>query len=536
MLPKYLFFLGAVLSLTLIFHPTVGWGDDTTEGWSPVSQDALERIGAVIENWDTVAGLVEYGGWLRRRSVGRSVSYPSIDSAYRREALRGIPEIQRRRIQDIVEEILILNEDQIPNDERIFWEEMHGLLGQSDPNPDDADTNSDEIVDSIESAGAWGDPHIITGDGLLYDFQLAGEFVAVTDTSHKTDIIQLRLQPVNDYASVVTAVAINIQGDILAWYTRPTARFTLNGKDFVPPIHQTLAQGGQLYTQASQTLLIWPEGQRAIIQASGSYLNVRFQTTDKKTKALSGLWGNFNGNPKDDFISRLGESLPAPTVPPDFSQTSLRKFAESWRISPYTSLFQYFNGESSANFVINDFPKRYFLAQHMDTATRHKAEQICSQAGITQAVLLQTCTLDVGLTDNPEFAQSTLMLLTGFNKLAANLTTASLPTTPDSADIEVCAQLRTCKDCNKNAECGFCDSSQQCIPSRLHQRCEGKSEGWRDSLASCQLCEYQDCKSCVDDAYCGWNSLQQHCVNLDLPIVRANAPAILRYRTQCETP
>ena len=83
-----------------------------------------------------------------------------------------------------------------------------------------------------ESCGSTnGDPHLTTFDGLYYDFQAAGEFIAAKSPSGSFEI-QVRQEPFfgSTDISVNTAVAFNISGNRFGVYVGPSGITTrLNG-------------------------------------------------------------------------------------------------------------------------------------------------------------------------------------------------------------------------------------------------------------------------------------------------------------------
>ena len=74
------------------------------------------------------------------------------------------------------------------------------------------------------------------------------------------------------------------------------------------------------------------------------------------------------------------------------------------RISQAESLFDYAAGESTATYTNLAFPAQPTSAQSLDPAAYTAAEQICTQAGVTDPGLLNACILDVASTSDASYA------------------------------------------------------------------------------------------------------------------------------------
>jgi len=249
-----------------------------------------------------------------------------------------------------------------------------------------------------------GDPHLTTFDGLRYDFQGAGEFVAARDTSGDFEA-QVRQQPWNNSRQVTinTAVAFKIDGDRVEMRAGQVMILLVNGKKQALST-ATLPGGGQVAVDQDQGLitLTWKNGSIAYIQATGTYgLSMSLQPADTLSSKLEGLLGDANGDTKNDLHARGSNKSILPTYPQLYPA-----FADSWRISSNTSLFTYDNGKNTDSYTIHNFPDKPVDPKTLPGYAA--AELFCKDYGISDPVILANCVLDMTVTGRPEFALSAL--------------------------------------------------------------------------------------------------------------------------------
>ncbi len=267
-----------------------------------------------------------------------------------------------------------------------------------------------------------GDPHLITFDGLRYDFQAAGEFVAARDTTGPDLQVQVRQQPLrgSSTVSVNTAVAMAVAGDKVEIDVAPGGmQMLINGAD-VPLDPADLPHGGSIAIDHSASAPVvtvdWPDGSFAVVNMIGIWgLHLTTQLAPAHAGKMVGLLGNANASRTDDLKTAAGAVL---TTPPSFS-TLYPGFADSWRVTQATSLFTYPAGASTATYTDRSFPH-----QQVATLTNTDlARTLCQRVGITDPVTLANCVLDVAETGQASFAEAALATQT-----SGAIDTASLPT------------------------------------------------------------------------------------------------------------
>ncbi len=252
-------------------------------------------------------------------------------------------------------------------------------------------------------ADSNGDPHLSTFDGMRYDFQAAGEFVAVRDPAGGFEV-QVRQVPFGDSRQVAvnSAVALDVAGDrvqLTIGQGQPELR--VNGEPRALAAMSLPEKGSIGLTQTAVrpgVVVTWPDGSSVTVAPIGPWgLHLIVSAASTRSGRLEGLLGNFDGDATNDIRRRGGPPLTTAT----FEQL-YPAVADSWRVEQNSSLFTYSAGTSTRFFTDRTFPDR--AASAADVPNRAALESLCRRAGITERVVLDNCILDVGLTGQPDFA------------------------------------------------------------------------------------------------------------------------------------
>ncbi|MCW3815746.1 VWD domain-containing protein [Micromonospora sp. DR5-3] len=254
---------------------------------------------------------------------------------------------------------------------------------------------------AVGCGGSNGDPHLTTFDGLHYDLQAAGEFVAVTGSGLEVQTRQVPY-PGSTTVSVNSAIAMNVDGDRVGFYqtgdgieVRVASEMTKVSKEAL-----TLPHGGAIARtpEMDAYLITWPDSSSAAVAALGVWgLNLDVRLAAARKNAANGILGNFDGNADNDLVTRDGSRLDST---PDFD-TLYRRFGNSWRVRDGESLFDYPSGQNTHTFTIAGFPSRPVSAA--DLAARDVAELICRNAGVSEQPYLNDCIVDVAVTGQSTF-------------------------------------------------------------------------------------------------------------------------------------
>ena len=185
--------------------------------------------------------------------------------------------------------------------------------------------------------GGTGDVHLVTFDGLHYDFQAVGQFVAVESAVPDNPWqVQIQTAPSGDAASVTTELAATLGSDRMTFGIDRTNVVYVDG---VPDATlkvgatQTFA-GGTLAEPASDHYqLILNGGESIGVTDLGTYFNWTVALgADDGPGSVRGLLGSNSGWESDMQLSNgtvLWEAAPA---------AILGEYADSWRVQPGASL------------------------------------------------------------------------------------------------------------------------------------------------------------------------------------------------------
>lgn len=260
----------------------------------------------------------------------------------------------------------------------------------------------------------WGDPHLGTFDGKAYDFQGVGEFILVESTTGSPLTVQARMSPwgSSNQVSVMKAVATQVGTDRVGFYMGNNPPLKVNGAAVSVSTGQVvpLPGGGRIRRKdASAYVVYYPGHDRLIVTLNNGYIDVNFALSTSRKKGLRGLLGNFNGKTSDDLALRNGTVL---TPPLTFAQmyTSSSSLANSWRIKQEESLFDYGEGEGTWTFTDLNFPWSPVSLSDLTPQQLEMGLQVCRARGLKTGAFLDTCILDVGLTEDTSFAVAAAQL------------------------------------------------------------------------------------------------------------------------------
>ena len=283
-------------------------------------------------------------------------------------------------------------------------------------------------VSLLNDANDNGDPHITTVDSLHYDFQSAGEFVALRGRNGLE--IQTRHTPVSTasaitdpYSGLTAAVSINTAVAARVGKHRVTLQVSSAAApaDMVirvdgvittlPANGLALGIGGRLQTLPDGAIQIDFPDQTTLVVTRGWwaphavwYLNL----TVLHTPAYEGLMG---ARAAGSWLPRLSDGSVLGAMPANLQDRYVElyeRFADSWRVSDKTSLFDYAPETSTQTYTFAGWPKikpPYIARGPVAKPVKSEVAQRACRV-IKNKIIRGDCVFDVMVTGNTGFART----------------------------------------------------------------------------------------------------------------------------------
>jgi hypothetical protein len=238
-----------------------------------------------------------------------------------------------------------------------------------------------------------GDPHITTVNGIHYDFQPGGEFVALRDANGLE--IQTRQTPVATapWVSVNTAVAARVGTHRVTWQPNLSGVPDPSGLQLrVDGVRRTLGASGIALGSGGRVVMFGKNG-----------IEIDFPDGTSLV-ATSNWWPAQNQWYLDVHVFHTAATEGIMGVVAQGSWLR-RQFTETWRVTARTSLFDYARNTSTANFTYPIFPANRIPPLRNEAIAR--AQRICRT--VADRNLLRDCVFDVATTGDPIFARTALI-------------------------------------------------------------------------------------------------------------------------------
>jgi len=325
----------------------------------------------------------------------------------------------------------------------------------------------------LKPARSTGDPHLFTFDGLKYDLQTSGEFILIK-SDDGTFEVQARQVPMNSSISLNSAAAMKVGSDRVALYAQDfpdadtTTPLRVNGKPTnFSGEKLSLNSGGQILRQGNNYIISSPRGEKVLVNLSGSYLDIS-PFVYNRSGTYSGLLGNVNGKPDDDLqirgggnvlkaqstygdvnkvLNLAGLRLPGAlnTAEKVYFDQLYKEFANSWRVTPKESLFDYPAGKTTKNYADPRFPSQYLTLNMLSPDQIQKARNACTKAKVSQD-LIEGCIFDVGFSGLSEFARTTAEI-SGYVNIVNQLFPRLKIPTPEQTVNQIIERVKPKKTC-----------------------------------------------------------------------------------------
>ncbi len=300
-------------------------------------------------------------------------------------------------------------------------------------NPDGT-SRYDAYTDRVTGGAAAheGDPHLTTVNAVHYDFQRAGEFVVLRDYDGLE--IQTRQSPIattffpgpDAHDGLATCVSPNTA--VAAEVNQHRVSYEPNISGVPDPSGLQLRLDGTLTTLGPQGIDLG-EGARLVRTGAAGGLEIDFPDETaayvtplywgsqgkwylnldiSHTPALEGVLGVI---PKGGWLPDLPDGTPMGPMPgpiPQRYNDLYKTFADAWRVTDKTSLFDYAPGTSTETFTLRSWPLEkppcvLPRVKPVEPASQAVAERACTQ--IRAKNMHGDCVFDVMATGNLDFAK-----------------------------------------------------------------------------------------------------------------------------------
>ncbi|MFK7945163.1 MAG: Ig-like domain-containing protein [Paracoccaceae bacterium] len=276
------------------------------------------------------------------------------------------------------------------------------------------------IIPPGVEADVFGDPHIVTLDGLGYDFQAVGEYVLVEstiDNDPRDFQVQVRFEPLpgSDLVSVTTRMAVDVAGVRIEIDALGSDPLLIDGVGS----NEALLATGALDVNGDGTFDIFFDAdldayfivlndlnEQLQIKNMDGVLNICVFLSNEAgghANNVQGLMGNANGDTTDDLTLRDGSVT---FTDPTFEELYVT-YADSWAVTANERNFS--DPEGSGDFPAG-FPAAKISIDDLPASVLAAAEAAVDAAGITDPIIRESAILDFALTGDGDFIQGALGL------------------------------------------------------------------------------------------------------------------------------
>lgn len=262
------------------------------------------------------------------------------------------------------------------------------------------------------TATADGCPHFTTYDGLHFDFQGAGEFIAARSTqAGNTFQVQMRIEPegsLDSAVSIITQIAVQVGTDRITFGVpqgtdapRPDVVLVNGAPAAISQTNPVLTFDGGTVTEvsASEYRVALNTGEVVTVNPFGNGMGYSITLpTNGAPGSVQGFLGPDEGQ-ANDFQLPDGTVLQQP-----LTQNQLyHQFADAWRVTDSNSLFDYGPGQTTASFTNTMFPREILTLADFSPDLVAKAAALATAAGITDPTLAADAEFDYLSMGNPSY-------------------------------------------------------------------------------------------------------------------------------------
>lgn len=299
-------------------------------------------------------------------------------------------------------------------------------------NNPDGTTRFDAYSDRVTggTAANEGDPHMTTVNGIHYDFQSAGEFTVLRGSDSLE--IQTRQTPIsttstlgpNGHTGLTTCVSLNSAVAVRVGTYRVTYQPNISG---VPdpsglqlrvdgvlttlgPNGLNLGSDGRISKAGDGIQIDFPDGTALVVTPRywNSYQVWYLNVNVYNTTAVLGVMGAITS---DTWLPRMPNRSSLGPKPAGLHQRYVdlyQKFADAWRVTNATSLFDYAPGTSTATFTLKSWPmenQQCVLPEKPPVKPLDRETALALCRPVVGKDKQANCVFDVIVTGEPGFAK-----------------------------------------------------------------------------------------------------------------------------------
>ncbi|HLO43776.1 MAG TPA: VWD domain-containing protein [Leadbetterella sp.] len=256
-------------------------------------------------------------------------------------------------------------------------------------------------------ANSWGDPHINTFDGLSYDFQAWGEFIAVKSKVDNFEVQVRQIGTENGQISYNQGLAIQTGSDVVCYLNN---NLYINNKPQSYNFTDLSLKDNASLKLTNDLLKITSKYGDVISIPRGRY-DYKIELSESRKNKVGGLFGNFDGIKENELSLKNGTIITLKSTQAFGLSVELPfnemypTYADSWRVEQKNSLFYYENGKNTETFTRKDYPKELVV---ISQEKKLLAEGVCKAAGVNKEPFLSGCIFDVAHTNNSGLALESL--------------------------------------------------------------------------------------------------------------------------------
>ncbi|XP_069119594.1 uncharacterized protein [Argopecten irradians] len=302
-------------------------------------------------------------------------------------------------------------------------------------------------VSLLQVGFLFGDPHFTTLDNFSFTFNGKGEYTMLkVDTGNHSLELQARTgQAVSDNGTDVRATVFtgfagkdfhgNVTFQVQLSDDRKSMEIYLDGRDYTFSFYNetnftTIVRQQINAVRLEDTLFLGLINTDISlrIQVSAGMLSISPSIPEGLRGSLTGLLGNFNGDPSDDFIFPNGTVLRG-----NLTEQEIFDYGQTWAVNESTTCFDYFSKNYS---TFNDPSFVPLFQTDFNSSQIQEAQQVCGKqtgacvydylvtkdvtvAMATDAIETQAATTNDILQNTPPVINGTTSLMAEVGKLSS---------------------------------------------------------------------------------------------------------------------